>query len=433
MSRQALFVAAYDSQLKWAMSLGAELGARGWQYSVVVPSDVRNSLSKEQLAAAGSVTVERMRWTDLLKRARTVDCVVLALQGTLVARFTDELELLRRDEPSVREPVVVTGWVGIIIEKLVAGYLDRAGSDVVAVNSADNLREFVATGRRLGVPSDNLLLSGLPLLPARPKPPSDGPIRTLVFADQPTVPGTRWDRAYLYCRLLEYARAHPERRVLLKPRHRPSESTFHVMQDHPETLLPRLGAIPPNFAITYDRITALLPQTDLLLTMSSTAGLEAIGAGVRTVFIGDLGVHEKHGNQVLVASGLIATFDDVMADRIPRADPDWLEDIFIGGEVSPAGRIVDRVIQLRELAPAERPARSVAAGPYLSGRVAVRRERAGMPAIARDPSGAAGTAARRLVPIILPLARRADHALRAFLPASWHRAALNGWYRLRVG
>ncbi|MGC3995818.1 MAG: hypothetical protein QM779_17145 [Propionicimonas sp.] len=434
MPREVLLVAAYDSQLKWAMGIAAEFDARGWRCSVVTPSDIRSSLSDEQVTAAGGADVQRVPWDDLLRRARTVDCVVLAVQGTLVARFTDELELLRRAEPSHHEPVVVTGWVGIIIEKLVAGYLDRAGSDVIAVNSADNLREFTAAGRHLGVPPDNLLLSGLPLLPATPAPPADGPIRTIVFADQPTVPGSRWDRAYVYHRLLDHARTHPGQQVLLKPRHRPGEGTFHVMHDHPETIVAKLGRTPANFAITYDTIASLLPRTDLLLTVSSTAGLEAIGAGVRTVFVSDLGVHEKHGNQVLVPSGLLATFDDVAAGRIPIASPAWLADVFVGGGVSPVARIADRVEELVGVPAAQRPGRRVAAGPYLSGRVAVRSARALMPELARDPAagGPPSATTRRALPVLLPLARRADLALRAFLPASWHRAARAGWYRLRV-
>lgn len=435
MRRQAVLVAAYDSQLKWAMALAAEFVAQGWQYTVIVPTDVRHSLSANQVAAAGEVAIEHLAWKDLLRRARRADCVVLAIQGTLVARFTDELELLRRESPSDHEPVVVTGWVGIIIEKLVAGYLDRAGSDVIAVNSADNLREFTEAGRRLGIAADNLVLSGLPLLPDHPARPGEGPIRTVVFADQPTVPGARWDRAYVYQRLIDYAAAHPERTVLLKPRHRIGEGTFHVMQDHPETVVQRLGEAPANFSITYESITDLLACTDLLLTVSSTAGLEAIGQGVRTVFIADLGIHEKHGNQVLVPSGLLATFDDITADRIPTADPAWLEDVFVGGGVPPVTRIVNRVTELTAVDPRERPSRRVAAGTYLSGRVAVRRSRALMPAIAQNPADSPATpsAVRRVAPALLPLARRGDHILRGLLPASWHRAVVNGWYRLRLG
>ena len=61
-------------------------------------------------------------------------------------------------------PVVVTGWVGVIIEKITAGYLDRVGSDIVAVNCVDDLEHFVTVAQQLELSSDNLLLSGLPIL-----------------------------------------------------------------------------------------------------------------------------------------------------------------------------------------------------------------------------------------------------------------------------
>jgi len=288
-------------------------------------------------------------------------------------------------------PIVVTGWVGIVIEKVVAGYLDRAGSDVIAVNSADNLRDFTEAGRRLGVPADNLLLSGLPLLPSRPKPMGTGPVRTVVFADQPTIPRESWDRAYVYQRLVEYAQSHPEATVLLKPRHRPEESTFHVMEHHPESVLKLLPSVPPNLQITYESITSLLPTVDLLLTVSSTAGLESIGAGVRTVFIGDLGVHEKFGNHVLMDSGIIATFNDVIAGEIPTPDPDWLADVFVDvDDLRPAQRIVRRVTELLELAPQDRPGAVVARGRYLSGRLSIYQARKTMPAVAALPKAAGG-------------------------------------------
>jgi hypothetical protein len=429
-----MLVAAYDSQLKWAMSLADEFTAQGWTYSVVVPADIRSSLSADQVAAVGEVTILHLPWDALLARARDSDAVVLAVQGALVSRFTDELELLRAASPRRHEPVVVAGWVGIIIEKLVAGYLDRAGADVIIVNSADNLRAFIEAGRQLGICGDNLLLSGLPLLPARPAPLGSGPVRTLLFADQPTVPEAPWDRAYLYARLIDYARQHPDRSVLLKPRHRPGEGTFHVMQDHPETVLGRLGHLPANLSVTYDSITGLLERTDLLLTVSSTAGLEAIGRGVRTVFVSDLGVHEKHGNQVLVGSGLLATFDDVIADRLPLPEPAWLEDMFCGREGQrPVTAIVDRVTELTAVPPALRPGRAAADGPYLRARVAIRELRRALPRVAQDPTGSAPASARGVVAALMPLARRGDLFLRAVLPTSWHRAARRLWQRTAVG
>lgn len=414
MHRHLLVVAAYDSQLKWAVGLAREFPSDEWSWTLATPADYRTALSADQIRAIGCPTPESLSWSNLLAAARQADCVVLALQGQLVERFTDELALLRQVDPRDHEPVIVTGWVGIVIEKLVAGYLDRAGSDLVAVNSADNLREFEHAAGLLGLPRDNLLLTGLPLLPGRPQPLRDGRVRTVVFADQPTIPTQRWDRAYLYQRLMDYARAHPERRVLLKPRHRRWESTFHRMDHHPEEVLAELPDAPPNFAVTYDPITELLQTTDLLLTVSSTAGLEAVGAGVRTAFIGDLGVHEKHGNQVLLNSGLITTFDELVADHLPLAEPDWLADVFVAvDDRTPGQRVVARVVELLELPISLRPGTTVTQGSYVASRLAIRAARAQMPPAAQVPASPTGGSSLKA-----QLRTRLGLLARALLPAA---------------
>ena len=35
--------------------------------------------------------------------------------------------------------MTISGWVGVIIEKIIAGYLDRLGTNIVAVNLAATL------------------------------------------------------------------------------------------------------------------------------------------------------------------------------------------------------------------------------------------------------------------------------------------------------
>lgn len=427
MTKNVMAVVAYDSQLKWAWGLATEFARRGWGLRVVVPSDVRSALSEEQVAALGEIELERLPWDDILRAARRADAVILSIQGPLVQRFTDDLDVLRRRSPSPHEPVVVAGWVGIIIEKIVAGYLDRCAADVVAVNSADNLRDFVRAAELLELPTENLLLSGLPLLPAAAAPTGDQTPSTIVFADQPTVPAAAADRAYLYRRLAEYAAAHPDRHVLLRPRHRPGEGTFHVMRHHPESVLQTLPEAPPNFAVTYEPITELLGRAELLLTVSSTAGLEAIGHGVRTAFIGDLGIHEKHGNHVLLPSGLITTFDRIQADDLPSARPEWLADVFVdgGGDgLRPTERIVDRVEALCAQPFVDRPGALAARSPHVQGRIAIHEHRRTMPAAThtramRDRDGAAGTARRTAARARRELRRRARFAAQAVLPRTW--------------
>lgn len=357
----ALLIAGFDSQLKWCAGIRNELVERGFTCRVVVP-DTRSALSDGQIRDAGFDDLAHLTWDDMIEEAVASEVVVCSLAGPQTQRLTGELS--RRVRASAAAgPVVVSGWVGIIIEKITAGYLDRCGSDVVAVNSIHDLEHFRRTGSRLAVPTGNLILSGLPFLSASPLPQRGGAIGTVLFADQPTVPATEVERHHVYSKLIAYARTHPDREVLLKPRHRPDEDTFHRMRHHPEDVLAGT-ALPPNFRIDYTPIDEMLPKVDLLLTMSSTACLEAIDNGCRVALVLDLGVHERYGNQVFLDSGLLRTFAQITADEIGSPEAQW-RDSYFGGRDGSANRIIaDRVESL--LASGLRPSHEVWDSPYFA-------------------------------------------------------------------
>lgn len=353
---RVVVVAGFDSQLKWSAGICHELERRGAVVEVLAPRG-RTGLSPHQLRDVGLPSVRTVAWDGIVDAAAEADVVVCALLGPQVRSL-----LVGLDQRDLRPgPVVVAGWVGLILERITAGYLDRCAADVLAVNAQHELEHFRLAARRLTIPDDNLVLTGLPFLSSRPDPQRTGPIRTVLFADQPTIPSGPGDRLHLYRRLVEHARRHPERQVLLKPRHRLGEDTIHRMHHHPEQLLAR-EVLPPNFRVVYDPIPTLLPRTDLLLTVSSTACLEAIDAGCRVAFVLDLGVHERLGNHVFLESGLLRTFDQVDEDDLGVPSPAWVDSYF-GGRTAPAvTTIVDRVEKL--LASGERPSRLVRASPY---------------------------------------------------------------------
>jgi hypothetical protein len=354
-TRTAILVAAFDSQLKWAGTIRLALESKGFACRTIVPSDIRHAISDTQVADCGAEAVAYLPWADLVTASLTSDVVVLAIQGPQVRRFCHDMFDLVELTGAV-PPVMITGWVGVIIEKIVAGYLERYATHVVAVNSRTDLGTFEAVARSLQLPTDNLLLSGLPLLSGEYRhAPVDTPIKTVMFADQPTVPQTREDRLYVYQRLLSYARAHPDREVVLKPRHRIGEDTFHRMKFHPEALLSGMRR-PPNFSVDYTPISDRLADLDLMLTVSSTAALEAVGAGVRTAFIADLDVREQLGNHIFLNSGLLRTFDQLERDDVGVPAKSWVEDYFFDAQgVAPAEKLADRALELTVRADRGRP------------------------------------------------------------------------------
>jgi hypothetical protein len=337
---RVLLIANFDSGLKYVGRLAEAFAALGAEPDIRVPTTVvPHKLGPDQVAAATDRPVRYEPWEALVAAAGSSDAVVPVFEGPTVERFIREVHLAA----GPRMPVVGTGYVGMVLYDVVGGYLSRSLADVLAVNSRTDLAEFSRAAQGLGLPDDNLLLAGLALLPATPAPLRDGPIRTVLFADQPTVPRRLADRVHLWDRLLAYAERHPDRQVLLRPRHRPGEDTFHRMEHSPVGWAAS-RTLPPNLVVEHERIDALIPRSDLLLTVSSTAALEAIAGGTRVAFVAEW-VNDAALNPRLLPSGLLRRFDDIDADRIGTPAPEWLSDVFPAAEgPAPAERFAARIL-----------------------------------------------------------------------------------------
>jgi hypothetical protein len=424
-ARKALLVVSFDSQLKWANGLRIALEARGFECRFIVPSDLRYAISDEQLADFAGTEVEYLAWDDLLVESMSVDAIALVIQGSFVATFCHQMhDLVARTGQT--SPVTIAGWVGVIIHEITAGFLDRFAADVVAVNSRSDLRTFSEVAAGLGLPTDSLVLSGLPLLSVYREPPVDAPIETVLYADQPTVPSGLKDRLFIYEQLIAYANKHPDRSVVLKPRHRLEEGTIHRMKYHPELVLSGISQ-PANFKIDYTPISERLADLDLMLAISSTAGLEAVGAGIRTAFIADLGVREPLGNHIFLESGLLRTFEQIEKDDVGAPARQWVDDYFfdesdVEDEVSrPAERLAARVVELLE-PDAVRPSRAAWASAYFESqhRLLEYRETTQVPGVRqRNLFPSVARRLRLLAQAVLP--GQASVALQAIVRRIWPR------------
>lgn len=337
---RVLLLANFDSGLKYAGRLADAVAALGAEPDVRVPTTVApHKLAPAQVVAATGRSVRAQPWDDLVAAAAGSDVVVPVFEGPTVERLIRQVHGVA----GARMPVVGAGYVGMVLYDVVGGYLSRSLADVVAVNTRTDLAEFTAAARGLGLPPENLLLAGLALLPAAPAPPREGPVRTVLFADQPTVPRRPADRTYLWDRVLAYAQRHPDRQVLLRPRHRPGEDTFHRMEHSPDRWA-ATRTLPPNLVIEHAPIGGLIERSDLLLTVSSTAALEALAAGTRVAFVADW-VNDAALNPRLLPSGLLRRFDEIDADRIGTPAPAWLDDVFPAAEgAAPAERFARRLL-----------------------------------------------------------------------------------------
>ncbi|MFC9505314.1 DUF6716 putative glycosyltransferase [Streptomyces sp. NPDC057002] len=248
------------------------------------------------------------------------DLLVLALVGGGVQAMLHGLARVWQDR--AERPVVVTGYVGVVYEKLADGLLLRHGADLVLANSRQDADRFRAVYDGVGADASSVTEVALPFLGGAPYTGEHDPY-TVVFAAQPSVPDSRKDRTYLLSRLVQHARRHPEREVLLKLRSKPGEHTTHIEELPYQKLVQRLDP-PDNFRLVYGNMGEVLDRTDLLVTVSSTAALESLHRRVPTVVLTDLGIRESLGNHHFVGSGCLASWDQLDAGHRPTPDEEWV-------------------------------------------------------------------------------------------------------------
>ena len=279
---------------------------------------------------------------ELGEEDRVYDVVVLALVGGAVQAVLHGLS--RAWDGRAKRPLVVTGYVGVVYEKLADGLLLRHGADLVLANSRQDADRFRDVYEGVGADAGSVTEVALPFLGGAaytghdPAAEQDRRPYTVVFAAQPSVPENRRDRTYLLDRLIGHARLHPDREVLLKLRSRPGEHTTHI-EELPYQKLVQKADPPANFRLVYGHMGEVLDRTDLLVTVSSTAALESLHRRIPTVVLSDLGVREALGNHHFVGSGCLASWDQLDAGHRPVPDPEWVarQGVAAGGTPSGGG------------------------------------------------------------------------------------------------
>ncbi|WNI17401.1 DUF6716 putative glycosyltransferase [Actinacidiphila sp. ITFR-21] len=278
----------------------------------------------------------------------TCDVVVVSCVGGTVQALLQGFNRAWEGRPS--RPVVVTGYVGVVYEKLADGLLLRAGADVVLANSADDAERFRAVYEGVGYPTRAIVETALPFLGGDQYRPNVGRRFTLTFAVQPSVPEGRADRTHLLRRTVEHARRRPERDVLVKLRSKPGEHTTHIEENPYQKLVASLDP-PANVQLVYGNMSDVLDRTDLLVTVSSTAALESLHRRIPTAILTDLGIREALGNHHFLGSGCFASWDELDDGHLPRADPQWTAAHGVGGgnPYAPLRARVHNLLDLPEL------------------------------------------------------------------------------------
>lgn len=242
------------------------------------------------------------------------DVVVLALTGPAVAAVTSVL--------ARRRPVIVAGIPGVGLPVRERALRARLPVDVFVAHSHREREVYEAGFRAIGART-RVALATLPFLATGPLPPPDTNRARPVFAAQPSVPATRDERV----RVLELlARIGPPA-PLVKLRGTNGERLTHNEPfPYPELWRQLVAAgRTERDAVEFGGgpLAEALVDASCLVTVSSTAALEAIDRDRPVVIVDDFGVSASLVNEVFVGSGLFAPLAPASLKRAGPPRPDW--------------------------------------------------------------------------------------------------------------
>ncbi len=318
-------IADSDSYLKWSAATLDAMPADWITEQWLIRSPIAPSPAQVSAATDRSVHRTTLAAAVLQLLRHTPDVVLLAATGPAVQVLLG----FRRLRRGPGRPVLVTGLPGISVPATERALTFRAGCDLFVLHSHREVTEFAALAERLGLELD-FGLATLPFArrvgpPAPPRSRSGRAPEQLVFAAQAKVPAGAEDRISV---LRAFAALPPGRRVLVKLRALPGEQQTHREQlPYPELwqdLVAAEGRRPDLVGFAGGSMAEALAEADGLVTVSSTAALEAIGLGLPVLVLSDFGVSAELINEVFVGSGCLGTLADLAAGPLHRPRPEWL-------------------------------------------------------------------------------------------------------------
>ncbi|WP_460797887.1 DUF6716 putative glycosyltransferase [Microbacterium sp. GXF0217] len=353
-------IADADSFVKWSASLLAGVdGIRRHLLVVTTPLTVSRAQEGAALAGTGFTDAEVTRLSfDEVRgwlAGHQPDAVVLAGRGAFVRLLGAQIDRLEK------RPVVVGGLPGMSIPAQRGALEYRKHCDLVVLHSHRERRAFAELGARIGVdvplglatlpyaaPSERpafververvatasrsharsgsvgtAVLARRPVGTAGAQATLRPPATDLVFAAQAMVPVERHERQAVADILVRAAEADPRRRVVVKLRSRPGEAETHLEHDAYTDLF---RSRPDNLVFSYQPMSVALERAEGLVTVSSTAAIEALAAGVPVIALDTFGVRKSLLNTVFIGSGLLGGGEEVLRRQFRHPHPGWMWD-----------------------------------------------------------------------------------------------------------
>jgi len=350
-------IADSDSYLKWAAAFLGALPEATERELILIETPVLPSDSQRAAAlAVGGVSPDQLFSLPLAQvlnalRSDRPDAVLIAVRGPVAA------VLIRIIAELPHRPVIVTGLPGISIPATRKALAFRRQADLFVLHSRREIREFTLMSREYGW-THRFALATLPFVEERTG--ANG--TDLVFAVQAVVPRTLDDRTRVLQLLVAAARARPDRRVVIKVRGLAGERQTHDEHSSYPELLEELEDAPANLVVSTAPMSAALDEAEGLMTVSSTAAIEAIARGIPVIALDIFGVTAKLINPVFEGSGLFGGEEAVVRREFRHPEPAWLDDnYFHPAEDDGVAVQLEALVAARRqgVLPAREPARKV--------------------------------------------------------------------------
>jgi hypothetical protein len=359
---RVLAVAESDSYLKWAVSLVAQLPDRSGTELVVASSPIRPSPAQRVAALAGTASaghvppvLSPVQLRRRVERERP-DAVLLACTGPSAHAYQEALSR------GSHRPVLISGIPGIALPARRRAWDYRGAIDLFVVHSHREVEEYdrvrALTGRtgRVALATLPFLATAAPGATTSAPAATAGPAADLVtapdggkgapeakiglgggesgrdrvlFATQAKVPVGREERIAILLALAELAAARPDLRVVVKTRGLSGEFHTHHEPHHYADLWRglvaegRVGSA-DTLEFAAGSMAEHLRRAVALVTVSSTAVLEAMALDRPVLLIDEFGVGDELINPVFVGSGCLGGLDALRTADFRHPQKRWL-------------------------------------------------------------------------------------------------------------
>lgn len=324
-------LAATDSALKYCHLLAEGCATEQDSIELVALKEAKRDVSQSIALNMGIETpIHEMPLKRFAENIGKYDAIFMFHENSvLYNQFLDALEQFSKQAHVKKRPIVIVGFIGIAMDPLLSAITTRQGADIICVNTKRDYQNALEVCQKMGFDTSAIVQTGYPMAkkqsPRNLKTlPNSG--RRIVFATQPHWPNLN-ERIYILWKLVEAASRYPHDTFIVKLRLPPNGRSIHMERYHYEVLFNRMRVQKPdNLVFQYGNMQSVLDETDILLTVSSTAVVEAIARDIPIAIIRDFGMRNEIGLEHFCGSGAFASLDEVFEGKINALNPHWLEE-----------------------------------------------------------------------------------------------------------